>query len=501
MNLIAKYLLQNAANAQIKSFLIIGIVAIGTHAITVFATQPANTLPYTPVVTSGNASITNPSAGVMNINQSTNKASINWSTFNIGSSAQVNITQPSSSAVLLNRITGGSASLIEGALTANGQVILINPNGITFGRGSQVSSAGTIVSTLDISDEAFNNASQIYTFSGNSSSGSITNYGSLTTNDPSGYIALIAPQITNEGAITARIGAMNTIALASGENVTLQFEGRQLLGVNLNKASLQGMINDRGAIELDGGTLIFSAASASQIYSSTINDSGLLSADAMSNNSGQISLKLSNSSLRNENEVVNSEPFSSSELISFTSEVSTENLSNPESLKQFQLGEKNQKSDDDRNKGREHEKKKGKDDDYEHEHDRDHDKDKDHEHDRDHDKDKDHEHDRDHDKDKDHGHHKKPIPAKPLEPPVVVPVTPLEPPVVIPAKPLEPPVVVPVTPLEPPVVVPAKPLEPPVVVPVIPLDASKPIGRSAAGCSLFIDRTGVLINNCESPKR
>jgi filamentous hemagglutinin family protein len=80
-------------------------------------------------VTSGTAKITQIDA-LMAITQSSQRAAINWQSFNLGSEAKINITQPSSSSVLLNRILGNSASQIFGQINANGQVIMSNPSGM-----------------------------------------------------------------------------------------------------------------------------------------------------------------------------------------------------------------------------------------------------------------------------------------------------------------------------------------------------------------------------------
>ena len=76
------------------------------------------------------------SGSVTNINQSTNKASINWQTFSIAPAETVNFNQPSIYSITLNRVVGNESSLIPGALNATGRVYLINSNGILFTKGS-----------------------------------------------------------------------------------------------------------------------------------------------------------------------------------------------------------------------------------------------------------------------------------------------------------------------------------------------------------------------------
>jgi filamentous hemagglutinin family protein len=69
---------------------------------------------------------------------------IDYSSFGIGANETVRFIQPGSKARVLNRITGNTPSRIEGALTANGIVYLVNPAGIVF--GPKTSCAGSITS-------------------------------------------------------------------------------------------------------------------------------------------------------------------------------------------------------------------------------------------------------------------------------------------------------------------------------------------------------------------
>ena len=85
---------------------------------------PATTqLPVGGQVSAGSARIAQ-SGATMAITQDSQRAAINWQSFNVGKEAKVNITQPSSSSVLLNRVLGNSASQIFGQINANGQVVM-----------------------------------------------------------------------------------------------------------------------------------------------------------------------------------------------------------------------------------------------------------------------------------------------------------------------------------------------------------------------------------------
>ena len=122
---------------------------------------------------------------VMNINQSSNKAVINWNTFNVGSNATVNFNTPGANATTLNRVVGVSRSMIDGAVRSNGQVIFVNPNGVTFGKGAQIDAPGMVATTLDINNKAFMEGNDQYTYSGNGK-GSVINKGTITSNANNG---------------------------------------------------------------------------------------------------------------------------------------------------------------------------------------------------------------------------------------------------------------------------------------------------------------------------
>src|SRR3546814_5021636 len=91
----------------------------------------------------------------MTITQASDRAIVNWQSFSIGDGNRVDIRQPDARSVLLNRVTGDTTSTIAGSLNANGQVFLINPNGIQITATGTVRAAGFVASTLDIGDDDF----------------------------------------------------------------------------------------------------------------------------------------------------------------------------------------------------------------------------------------------------------------------------------------------------------------------------------------------------------
>ncbi len=112
-------------------------------------------LPQGGRVVSGQANISLPSQQNMQINQATNKAIINWQDFSIARPESVQFFQPSAAATAMNRVIGVNPSLIYGRLSANGNVFVINPNGILVGASGAINVGSFIASTLDISNEDF----------------------------------------------------------------------------------------------------------------------------------------------------------------------------------------------------------------------------------------------------------------------------------------------------------------------------------------------------------
>src|SRR5262249_54000378 len=99
-------------------------------------------------VVGGSATITGQGTASVVVNQTSNFAIVNWNTFNVGAGGSVKFIEPSSSAVVLNRVTGGlGPSLILGNITSNGQVFVVNRDGILFGRNSVINTAGFLAST------------------------------------------------------------------------------------------------------------------------------------------------------------------------------------------------------------------------------------------------------------------------------------------------------------------------------------------------------------------
>ncbi|MBB5863911.1 filamentous hemagglutinin N-terminal domain-containing protein [Xanthomonas sp. 3058] len=234
------------------------------------------------VVTTGTATI-DQSGGNTRITQTTQKASINWQDFSIGSGESVQFVQPGASSIALNRVLGANPSLILGNLSANGQVFLLNPNGILFGKGSSVNVGGLVASTMNISDADFQAGRYAFTGAG---SGSVVNQGNITTGD-GGYVALMGRSVSNQGLIVARLG---TVALAAGEAVTLDMAGDGLLNVAVSAGAMNALAENGGIVRADGGRVLMTAQSADMLMHTSVNNTGVVQARTIEQRNGTILL-------------------------------------------------------------------------------------------------------------------------------------------------------------------------------------------------------------------
>ena len=235
--------------------------------------RPALAGPTGGTVVAGSAAIQQ-SGTTTNINQSSNSAVINWQGFSIGARETVNFNQPSAASATLNRVIGNETSVIDGALNANGQVFIVNSAGVLFGKGSQVNVGGLVASTLDISNANF--MAGRYIFSG-SSNASVTNSGTIHAS-PGGYVSLLGKTVANDGVISANLG---TVAMASGQQITLNFGGNSLVDVTIDKGALNALVSNKRAIIANGGQVIMTARAADEVLSAQVNNSGVIQARTM----------------------------------------------------------------------------------------------------------------------------------------------------------------------------------------------------------------------------
>lgn len=243
-------------------------------------------------VTSGTANYAI-SGSVGTINQQSERAILNWQNFNVGAGNSVHFNQPSATAAALNRIHQQDPSRILGTINANGQVFLINQNGLLFGKDARVNTQALTASTLRVSDEVFNALGITGAINANPSAGldaalpafdgtansvariEIEDGAQLTASD---RILVIAPEVINKGKLQTPGG--QTILAGSKDKVYLATD-KDLRGL-LVEVDTGGSVSNLGEIVAERGN--------ATLVGLAVNQSGRVQATTTVNVNGSIRL-------------------------------------------------------------------------------------------------------------------------------------------------------------------------------------------------------------------
>ncbi len=251
----------------------------------IISTQ-AHAGPENGIVTSGTASI-DVSGNTTTIQQASDRAIIRWDNFDVNAAEHVRYQQPSSSSITVNRITDSKASRIDGRVSANGNIVLINPNGIVFGASSVVDVGGLVATTSDMEDDsAFMNGGTVkFTKPGNPDA-RIINNGTMNVRD-AGLVGLVAPHVENNGVIQAKLGR---VQLASGDIHTIDFAGDGLIKLEVSDAVTAQSVTNTGLIDAEGGDVLITAAQARGLVDALITNSGTIKAQTLGSKTGTVTL-------------------------------------------------------------------------------------------------------------------------------------------------------------------------------------------------------------------
>lgn len=261
-----------------------GIVRGAIALLGIMSVAPAFAVPTGGTVISGAADIlTYENGQKMSINQHSDKLITNWTDFSVGAGQSVKFNQPGSSSVALNRVIGTNVSSIKGQVDANGRVFLVNPNGVLFGQGAQVNVGSLVATTQGITDADF--LSGKYSFAGNSNA-EILNSGTITAAD-GGSVALLGSQVRNDGTIKAQMGR---VALGAGSSFTVNFDGNNLLNLQVDGAAVNALVQNGGLLKADGGQVLMTAKSADVMLQAVVNNQGSIEANTLSGKAGKITL-------------------------------------------------------------------------------------------------------------------------------------------------------------------------------------------------------------------
>ncbi len=234
------------------------------------------------VVTSGSATISQ-SGNTTNINQSTSKASINWQKFGIKADEVVNFNQPNKNSITLNRVIGNERSIIDGALNANGQVWILNSNGVLFSKNASINTSGLLATTKDISDTNFQKGN--YTFSGDSTE-SIINQGTIKVKN-NGYVIFASNEAKNDGVIEAIKGR---VQLTGADEYTINLNGNSLIDLSVDKGTLDALVENSGTILADGGEIYLTTHAVDELLRGVVNNTGIIEANSLDGINGHVEL-------------------------------------------------------------------------------------------------------------------------------------------------------------------------------------------------------------------
>ncbi len=250
--------------------------------------QSALANPLSGAVTTGSASVVS-SSNRTTIDQKSEDVVINWSSFNVGAGQTTQFVQPNAQAIAVNRIGGNSASQILGTLDANGRIVLINGNGMLFGKGSRVDVGSLIATSTDGADSDV--LSGKFTKTGNQNA-MVVNQGSIRTTQ-GGLVALVAPNVTNAGTVNAKFG---TVAVGAANKFTVDFAGDGLVSF-----AAQGDVNSKATAtntgSLSGANVSLTAHAAEGVATGVVTMSGIVTAQTAKNVGGTILLDAGDGSL------------------------------------------------------------------------------------------------------------------------------------------------------------------------------------------------------------
>ncbi|MCO6418712.1 filamentous hemagglutinin N-terminal domain-containing protein, partial [Siccirubricoccus sp. KC 17139] len=254
-------------------------------------------------VVAGSASISQ-SPNTTTIHQTTDRAAINWQSFNVGSQQSVNFQQPSASSWTLNRVVTSDPSVIAGRITANGGVAIVNQSGVVFAQGAQVNVGSLIASAANITNQNFMNGRMV--FDGAPNPGArVENHGEVTVADR-GLAALVGPRVANTGTIRARLGR---VALQGAETYSLDLAGDGLLSIDVTQAvrsapdGSAALVTNSGVIDASGGSVLISASAASGLVEDLVRNTGRISAATDGGRTGMVALRAEGGNVRVEGNV------------------------------------------------------------------------------------------------------------------------------------------------------------------------------------------------------
>jgi trimeric autotransporter adhesin len=267
---------------------IVRSILLGTSCLSMLAAGTTHAQPTGGTIALGSGTISTSGSSTTVIDQTTGKLVINWDSFSIGAGGTVQFNQPGTSAIALNRVLGSEPTSIYGNLLANGQVWIINGNGVLFGKGSQIQVGGLLATTSDIRDADF--AAGNYSFSGGTGA-AVVNQGTIAARS-GGSVVLSGASAQNQGLIAAQAG---TVVIGGASAFTVDFNGDGLLSYAITAPAQTadngqtGSFNS-GTIQAQGGRVIMTARAAASVQDAVVNNTGMISATSARVANGEVIL-------------------------------------------------------------------------------------------------------------------------------------------------------------------------------------------------------------------
>ena len=281
----------NRSNSRWLALASMGILAASLLSL------PALANPEGGAVVLGDAEISGEGTSVVTITQGTDRALIDWDSFSVKAGEKTQFLQPSAKSITANRVIGVDPSTIMGSLRANGQIVLVNRNGILFGKGSTVDAAGLVATTHDLDTTGFMGGAELRFNGGGRSDASVVNEGYISIRD-AGMAAFVAPHVRNSGLIEANLGR---VALGAGNGFTLDLYGDGLIRfeagdkvtrtlTDADGTPLQALVENDGQISATGGRVLLTASAAREVVNQSVNISGIVQATSIASHEGTIIL-------------------------------------------------------------------------------------------------------------------------------------------------------------------------------------------------------------------
>jgi filamentous hemagglutinin family protein len=198
---------------------------------------------------------------------------IEYNKFNINGGWTVHFAQPSDTAATLNRIIQANPSMINGNLTSNGRIFIVNPAGIIFGGGASVDVAQLVASGLNITNSNFLENKYIF----EDGLGDVTvNNGAMLKGS---QIMLVGKSVFNDGTLTRRDTDSSTyVIMGAGDTVKFFQPGSDVIIEAANPADRK--IVNNGNINTNGGDVLLGAG---DIYTKAIDNLDTLTAKSLGN--------------------------------------------------------------------------------------------------------------------------------------------------------------------------------------------------------------------------